>query len=419
MGQKTPVIAYVLQLFPNRTETFVYREILALRDAGFEVVTIANRVPNRDQLPDELRDFVSSTHYIVPFHIHTLLIANLLILLTRFRGYMRSIRLLFDEPGLNPKIWLRNVMHFQGSVYMAYRIRHLGVDHLHAHFSNNATSLAIFMSILLDIPFSFTVHNNIFVDRLLLPAKMKDAKFMVCISQYSRDALLRKCNDNETIASKTQIVHCGVDPTGFPIKQDYAIVGKIPTILSASQLVERKGMLYLIEACAILKSRGFSFRCMIAGDGEEREFLDSHVKELDLSSEVQFSGVYSQSELRRLFEKADLFVLPCIVASNGDRDGIPVVLMEAMGAGLPVISTRVSGIPELINHEHNGILVSEKDASALAESILRLLEDQKLRQHLGQHAHETIVQDFNLPKTIQTLIMLYEEHLHDGANTPG
>ena len=308
-------------------------------------------------------------------------------------------------------------MHFQGAVYITYRIRNVEIDHFHAHFSNNATSLAMFMSILLYIPFSFTVHNNIFVDRLLLPAKLRNAKFIVCISKYSRDALLTDYSDNESTARKTHIIHCGIDPTGFPIKQDYSVKSKVPTILSASQLVERKGTLYLIEACAILKSRGFSFRCMIAGDGKEREFLELRVKELDLSPHVQFTGVYSQAELGTLFEKADIFVLPCIVASTGDRDGIPVVLMEAMQAGLPVISTGVSGISELIYSEHNGILVSEKDASSLADSIQHCLENQKLRQHLGKNAHETIVQDFNLQKTIQTLVTIYEKHLHNGVNT--
>ena len=388
-------------MFPYLTETFIYREILAVREAGIDVLIAANRSPQPKDLLEEAAGLMDSTVYIFPLSPQKLFwmaFAFFYFALRHPRRFTQAIAILFSERSKKPRIWLRNFMHFAGGLYLAWRLRDERLSHLHAHFSTNAASLACFVACLLDLPFSMTVHNEIFAERLLLDAKLRRAKFIACISEYSRNALLQEYPQIE-IRAKSPIVRCGVLLRDVALKRH-----TIPVILSAAQLVERKGMAYLIEAARLLKQRGIPFQCIIAGDGEERPRLEKQAQSL---AEIRFLGAYQQAEMDELFAKVDIFVLPCITSANGDRDGIPVVLMEAMAAGLPVISTRVSGIPELVESEINGLLVEEKDAEALADAIEKLLGDETLYHRLREAAKETIATKFNLQLESEVLAGLF------------
>ncbi len=383
----------------------MYREILALREAGLNLITVANRPPAPEHLPPDVAWLQANTHYIFPLNSRkftVMFFAQIFFLFRHTRRYIKAISILLSERSNNPGIWRRNLMHFIGATYLAWELRNEQVTHLHAHFSTNAASLACFVSILLNIPFSMTIHNEIFAERLLLPAKLRRSQFIVCISEYSRQALI---HDYPKIAlmSKIPIIHCGVLPTSHETKRH-----SIPTILSAAQLVKRKGTIYLVEACHILKERGLTFRCIIAGDGEERAKLEAKA-----GNEIIFLGRYHQSDLESIFTQADIFVLPCINSPSGDRDGIPVALMEAMSIGLPVISTTVSGIPELIDNEMDGLLVEEKNAEALADAIERLLTDNMLYERLRNAAKHKVETKFNLQVESQRLAALFNEKSSD------
>ena len=405
-----PVIACIAQEFPYLTETFVYREVIALRQHGVRVVTLSNHRASIDELPAEARDMVASTYYILPVNILKLLAAHLYFILRRPRAYFPTLMLIFTETSRKPDIWLQNIKHFVGAVYLAYQIRDQHITHIHAHFSTNPASFALYISTLFGIGFSFTVHNYIFWKRLLLNSKLKRADFIACISEYSRDALLGYAPeaDREKISPKLHIVHCGVNPQDFHI--DDPVRHTPPVILCAAQFEARKGMPYLIEACHVLKKRGVDVQCILAGDGRQYEELAALIKKLELDDRVRLIGAYFQDQMTDLFRQADLFVLPCIITDSGDRDGIPVVLMEAMAAGIPVISTRVSGIPELIDHMQNGILVEQRDPEALADAITLLLNDEALYATFREQARRKIQQAFDLHTSADLLIRLLLEH---------
>ncbi len=407
---ETPTVAYITQEFPSLTETFVYREVLALRTMGLTVMTVANRRSDMSRLPDDIRALEQSTVYIFPIHIKIfvkILFNHLLLIVSKPKHYWQAIHILLSENSSDFGIWRRNIMHFMGAGYLARELSNRQINHLHAHFSNNAASLALFMSIFMQVPFSMTVHNNIFVDRLLLPAKLRFARFIPCISKYSRNMLLASFSDISDLQSKMMIVRCGINPASFQIEHHISKLHEPPMILCASQLADRKGIRYLIEGCALLKEQGIAFQCIIAGDGIERRQLESMVDAKMLGDDIQFIGAYRQDELLDLFYKSDVFVLPCIVTDDGDRDGIPVVLMEAMAAGLPVISTRVSGIPELIESGIDGLLVQERDPQALMSAIQSLFEDVDLRKRVVDSAQHKIQTEFNQNVASQCLFDLF------------
>lgn len=370
---------------------------MALRDRGILVSTVANRPPQPEDLPEDVAYLMDDTLYIFPLNLKKLLVmfyAQIFFALLYPRRYWQAWQILLSENSSQGRIWLRNFMHFAGGTYLAWQLRHEGLSQVHAHFSTNAASLACFVAVLLNIDFSITIHNEIFVERLLLPAKLHHAKFIVFISDYSRRSILQEFPE---IEGKSHIVHCGILPQSIHIERH-----SIPTILSAAQLVQRKGMDYLLKSCQILNQRGFHFHCIIAGDGEERPKLEAMASE-----NVVFLGRYQQKDLAEIFAKADIFVLACVTSENGDRDGIPVVLMEAMAAGLPVISSSVSGIPELISDDVDGLLLAEKDAEALADAIMRLFSDDVLYERLRAAAKAKIASEFSIETSSRELAVLF------------
>ncbi len=246
-------------------------------------------------------------------------------------------------------------------------------DILHAHFATAPAAAAWAASRLTGIPYGFSAHAyDLFkepIDREFLTQKCADAAFVRCISDYNRRYLMQTTGVDET---KFHVIHCGIDTRRF------AVDGKGPeghprkkTIVTMGNLVEQKGIRHLVEALSDPTLKRNGYRAVIVGDGPLREELTAQA--LSLGVEAQFTGVVDNSEIMRFYREADLFVLPSVICPDGHRDGIPVVLMEAMACGVPVISTRLSGIPELVEDGVSGILVPEKDPRSLSGAIGTLL----------------------------------------------
>jgi glycosyltransferase involved in cell wall biosynthesis len=282
------------------------------------------------------------------------------------------------------------------------------VGHLHAHFTINAATMALVLARLLDISFSFTAHNIFFTDRVLLKLKVREARFIVVISEFSRQFLDRLAPDGQ---DKMHVVHCGVSPEDFA--PDVQPENQVPQLLFVAQLAERKGAQVLIEACEILAERGVPFQCAIVGGGAEQEVLrlKQLVESLALQDAVDLTGSVPQEHLMGYLRRADVFVLPCITASNGDMDGVPVALMEAMAMGIPTVSTYVSGIPELIENEESGLLVPEKDPEALADALQRLLRDGDLRERLARNGRRQVQAEFNIHSNAARMADLFQRYL--------
>jgi glycosyltransferase involved in cell wall biosynthesis len=406
-----PTVAYISQRLPNLTETFVYREIFALREQGFKVVPLSIHAPSVKQLPGEARALAEETHYVFPLNRHRFLTAHAYFLLTQLDKYLQTFLFVMTRPEQKPSVRRRTLYHFGEAIYLAAHVQRQGVQHVHAHFSVNAATIALVMSRMLDISFSFTVHNNIFTDQLILKEKIREAKFIAVISEYSRDFLLNMMADEPHLKDKFRIIHCGVSLEQFqPISEEARAPADKPLIFSVGQFAERKGMPVLVEACRILRDRGHKFECVIAGDGAERELLERMITDNRLQDVVKLTGVIFQDEVRDYLNRTDIFAMPCITAKNGDKDGIPVVFMEAMAMEIPVVSTYVSGIPELIDHTKNGLLVTEKDAFSFADALQQLLEDETLRRKFGRDGRQKVMADFNIDKTSVQMASLFGHH---------
>jgi colanic acid/amylovoran biosynthesis glycosyltransferase len=403
-------IAYIAQTFPALTQTFVYREIQALQKQGFEVMTSAIWKPKVAALSEESRHWVEQSLYVFPLSWSKFIWAHLSTFLKYPGRYIKTLAFIFTQRGESTKKRLRTLGHFWEAISLvpAFEKRH--VAHIHAHFTINAATIALVLSRVLDISFSFTAHNIFFTDRILLREKVRQARFIVAISEFSKQRLLQ-LTASEAQAEKVHIIHCGLSPENFA-PPDAKLENEAPLLLFVAQLAERKGAPFLIEACKILKAREIPFHCVVVGGGEiKKQQLASLVTACALQDTVELTGALPQEELRPYLDRTDIFVLPCITASDGDMDGIPVSLMEAMAMEIPPVSTYVSGIPELIEDGQSGLLVPEKDATALADALQALIQDKALRLRLGKHARQKVVQDFDVRKSSLQLANLFEMYL--------
>ncbi len=280
---------------------------------------------------------------------------------------------------------------------LADSCRAAGIRHLHAHFATHPAMAAMAIHRLTGIPFSFTVHaHDLFEHPTLLRQKIEAAAFVAAISRYNRDELLRLAPGAE---EKLRIIHCGV-PTGDYEELARARSAATPVserplrLLCVAALRPYKGHSILLEACARLRGR-MEFELRLAGDGPERRRLESRIGGLGLAAQVRLLGWLTLPQVREQLAWADVFVLPSLREPGGRMDGIPVALMEAMASGLPALSSRISGIPELINSGANGWLIEPGDAAGLSEAIERA-RDAELRRRWGEAGRQTVAEDFDL-----------------------
>lgn len=411
MSKQPITIAYVTQVFPALTQTFVYREVMALQDRGFDIVTCAIRRPSLGELSQECRHLVDSSLYVFPVSWSRFLKAHLTFLLTRPVKYIGTLLFVLTRRGESAKNRVRSFFHFCEAVYLAPDVKKRRVEHIHAHFTINAASIALVLSRLLGISFSFTAHNIFFTDRILLKEKVQRARFIAVISEFSK-AFLSRLVPGQEYWDKMHVVHCGVSPQDF-VPPDPRPQNAVPLILFVAQLAERKGAPVLVKACRILAERGVAFQCVIVGGGSQKALVEQLIAGYALQGTVQLTGAMPQERLKRYFNRADIFVLPCIKTGKGDMDGVPVSLMEAMAMEIPTVSTRVSGIPELIQDGHSGLLVNEGDETALADALQRLIEDKELGTRLGQNGRQQVIREFNIHENVAQLATLFETHLID------
>jgi glycosyltransferase involved in cell wall biosynthesis len=290
------------------------------------------------------------------------------------------------------------------------------VSQLHGHFCHGATTITWFASRLTGLPFSFTAHaKDIYqADQNpgdLLARKLRAARFVATCTDANRQHL-EGCRDGESCHVHT--VYHGLD-TGFfaprrvAAEDAAAADAALPRILAVGRFVEKKGLRHLVDACAMARDAGHRFRCTLLGEeGPELPAIRAAILRHGLEAQVELRGPVTHAELREIYASSTLFVLPCLIAGDGDRDGIPNVLAEAMAMGLPVITTAVSGIPEIVDDGHNGLIVPPADVAALARRISELLGDAALRQRLGAAARQTICERFDSRRTTLALQALFE-----------
>ncbi|GJM42216.1 MAG: colanic acid biosynthesis glycosyltransferase WcaL [Ardenticatenaceae bacterium] len=394
-------LTYLIGTYPLLTTTFIDREIRLLQQHGVELQVISIRRP-KQQLSPEQEMLAEGVWYLLPVSPAKLVAAFLWAGLVRPFTTWRSLFYLFTRPQPGFKSRLKTILHFGTGVYAAFLLRHQPGHHLHAHFVDRAATVAMVVSRLLNRPYSVTAHaNDIYVDPVLLPEKLAEAKFVATCTQYN-EMHLSSLNGNG-LGSKLHCIYHGLD-----IDQYQPPERKRPSatqlLLAVGQLKEKKGFAHLLCACRQLKDQGYAFHCHIVGEGPDRQKLTRQIQQLDLIGTVTLCGALPHQAVIDKYREADIFVLPCITSQDGDRDGIPNVILEAMAMELPVVSTRHSGIPEVVVDGVNGLLVPPADDTALAQALAKLLDDGNGRRQLGQRGRQTVIESFSVEKNVKRLL---------------
>lgn len=403
-------IAYLNGTIPGLTT--VYREIIALRNKRLEVHPFATWRTPEDRVSEEARGLVGQTVYVFPLRLPAFLRAHATYLFTKPVAYLGTLAFVLTRPGQSLAKRRRTLFHFAEAVYLAAEIEKRHIRHVHAHFALTATTQALVIERLTGVPFSFTAHAvDIFADQVILREKVEAARFIVAISEYNKRFLVEYAGDPK-VAEKIHVVHSGIPVADFR-PGVHSACGRVaqPLILSVGRLVEKKGFLFLIRACKRLHDQGCRVRCMIVGSGPQEGSLRCLIHDLGMEAWIELPGWQDQTSVRAYLEETAIFALPCVVTADGDRDGIPAVLMEAMAMAKPCVSTAISGIPELIEDGCSGLLVPEKDEIALADALSCLINDPELARRLGQAGQEKVSRSFNLDHIADQLFHLFTSEL--------
>ncbi len=395
-------IAYIVSMFPCWSETFILREILELQRQGVNL-TILSLKPCSESLVHPEASFLCKQGRVV--------------YASAWRGAIRFVGQLLLHPVQVPRLLAQFARSFRGSRQSLLKswfsmmlaadfiplMRARGIHHIHAPWATYPSTAALFCHRLAGFSFSFTGRaHDLFLEDHGLAIKLREAQFVQTITEYNRTLIRQRYPDHAL--DTLHVIHSALDPSDFvgpraPVAPDL--------LLSIGRMVEMKGFAHLIEACALLRDRGMAFQCRIFGEGPLKTSLQEQISQRELSALVQLCEPVPQAEIRRLLTQASCFLLPCVTAGDGDQDGIPNVLMEAMAARVPVISCPTSGVPELVQHEITGMLAAPRSPQSLVEQIERILSDSALRQRIAEAGRLKVEDEFNIHKNAARLASLF------------
>ncbi|MBX3730358.1 MAG: glycosyltransferase family 4 protein [Candidatus Sumerlaeia bacterium] len=397
--------AYLLSRFPQLTETFVLREIEFLERQGCQPIVLSLQRPlasepveSRWQGPAARRVFYAPA----PWAPATLL-AHVRLLVSHPVVYATTLARIVALAWNRPRMLAEALFVFAVAVAWLPVLRRAGCNLLHAHFAGAPTTAAWVLARLSGIPFGFTAHaNDIFVDAYALRDKLVDAAYVMTVTEYNRRHLGELAPEAR---EKIDVMPAGIETASIEWKAPSGERSRRPLrLLAVGRLVEKKGFRYLIDALALLRDRGVPVQCLVVGNGRLDGALKAQARVLGLRGIVRFLGPRAPETVERLMRRADAFVLPCIVADNGDRDGLPHSIMEAMALGVPVVTTTAVGIPELVEDGVSGLLVPERDARALADAIERLHREPTLAPTLAGPARARVEQQCDLARLAPELL---------------
>ncbi|MFK8181754.1 MAG: glycosyltransferase family 4 protein [Phormidesmis sp.] len=386
-------IAYLTGEYPRVTDTFIQREVAALRQYGeadgTTVDTFSVRYPKgADTLSEQQKEERDRTSYLLPPNPIEALRAHAAHLFKAPNRYLKALSLAWKTRQLGVRGTLYQGIYFLEAGILAHRLQAKGITHLHNHFGDSSGTVTMLAAALGDMDYSFTLHGpGIFFEptRWQLTEKISRAKFVSCISYFCRSQAMIfapwSAWDN------LHIVHCGIEPELFT-EEAGSKTGS--NLLYVGRLAAAKGLPVLLQSLATLKLECPDIHLTVVGDGEDRVALEAQAQTLNLENNVTFVGYQSPASVREYLQASDVFVM------SSFAEGVPVVLMEAMMAGLPVVATQIAGVSELVEDGLNGFLVPPSNAEALTGRIAALLADGDLRSRLGAQGMHKVSQEFNI-----------------------
>jgi len=413
-----PVLGLVLKGYPRISETFISNEIRLLEQQGIAVHIFSMRRPRESFSHPSVKEIRAPVDYlpetIIGRRLPQLLKHNGQLAARRPASYAHALGLALRRFRRTRKS--ATIKHLLQAGYLV----NAGLDrqpivHLHAHFAHSPTSVAMFGSLLGGRPFSFTAHaKDIYTsDQRQLREKLEMAAFAVTCTEYNRRHLRGLRPQGRTPIYR---FYHGIDLALFDNPRP-RLTPTVPyRILSIARLTPKKGLPTVLRALALLKQEGLAFEYTLIGDGDDRDSILALVNTLGLSEHTRWLGTLPHDKVREHYRRSDLFVLGCEIAANGDRDGIPNVLVESLAMGVPAVATRVSAIPEIITHEETGLLVDPGRADQMAAAMRWALEDYNLRQRVIAAGRRRVQTAFDNVKLIQGLIQIYRAQLA-GAQT--
>lgn len=441
-----PRVAYIMSRFPRLTETFILYEILALDRHGLQVEVYPLMRERKTRVhPDgaspltKAMDLVSGESGEIVMHPE----ARALLPRVHYSGLwswpiLRALGAsLLRQPLATLSALGSVVVHnlgslnyllgglaiFPKSVFLGQQMRRAGITHVHAHFANHPTTAAYVIKRLTGIGYSFTGHGaDLQVDQHMLRQKIEAASFVRAIAEDGRRFLEEHAPRGAT--ERLVVVPCGVDVARFAepdgsLDSDGAggahggdgaggaHDGRAIRLLCVATMYEVKGHRYLFEAIARLVESGRDVHCRLAGDGPDRAALEAEVARLGLADRIEFSGQQTRDQVVDLMRAADVLVVPSVPTASGRREGLPVVIMEAMAAGLPVVASGISGIPEIVRDGSTGLLVPPRDHDAIARAVVRLADDADLRRRLIDGGRRLVRETYDFEVVSGRLIELF------------
>jgi glycosyltransferase involved in cell wall biosynthesis len=396
-------VAYILKMFPRFSETFILSEILELEREGVDVRVFSLKTPNDGRVHADVARVKAPVTYVEMASWTDalgLLWPHLEVLRWNPRRYLSVLSRVVRR-----RRWGAMKRFLQAGA-IAPELKSAGISHVHAHFASSATSVSYYLNQLMDMSYSFTAHaKDIYLNTVaddVLSRKMNNARFVVTVSDYNEAHLA-------TVAPHAPVtrIYNGLDLDQFTPNGTHP--DATPLVLAVGRLVEKKGFDDLIRASTILKKKGIAFQCKIVGTGSEERRLRDMIQELDVQDMVTLTGPMPREELVGLYPRASVFVAPCVVGSDGNRDGLPTVLIEAMALQVPVISTPVTGIPEIVHDGETGQLVSPNDPVELAMAIECTLQDRERAVAMASAGRKLVEDRFDLRRNVSQLRELFQE----------
>mgnify|MGYP000922308475 FL=1 len=414
MTTRKPVLGMVLKGYPRISETFISNEIRLLEEMGLCVRIISMRKPRESFSHASVKRIKAQVIYLpenmLP-HLHSLLYHNAVLFLQKPGTYLKAFAYMVSR-------FLKvrrsaTIKHLLQGGYLVRVAGNGGLAHLHAHFAHSPTSVALYAGMLAGLPVSFTGHaKDVYTqDPERLAEKVNEAAFVVTCTGHNKEYLDRLAPD----AAIFKVYH-GIDLSLF-VPGEPRFSPKPPfAILSVARLTAKKGLANVLRALAVLAGEGVDFTYELVGEGEDKAMLKELAASLGIADKVRFLGAMPHEAVLTHYRRADAFVLGCRVLDNGDRDGIPNVLVEAMAMGVPCAATTVSAIPELITDGETGLLTPPDDPGAMAGALRRLLTDEALRRRMIPAAMARVREGFDNAGHIRELGRIFMER---AGNPPG